>query len=184
MSYWSRQLPISPQVRVGHHTSPRKHPCYLRGAVRDGMATAGGGAIRGSNPALAARTAWHTARAAMRRIRRWAALLVVLALAVVPAACGGGGTRESNGRVEVRFWHAMSGANGVAIQKMVDGFNSSQSTYHVTATYQGGYPDLLKKLVSSFGTSSMPAMIQLDDIETQFMVDSDATVPPQTFIDR
>ena len=78
----------------------------------------------------------------------------------MPTACGSGGTRESNGRVEVRFWHAMSGSNGTALQKMVDGFNSSQSTYHVTAIYQGGYPDLLKKLVSSFGTNSMPAMIQ------------------------
>ena len=127
----------------------------------------------------------RSAEAVYRRFRIRDLLRVLLAaLCVLPAACGSGGTRTTNGRVEVRFWHAMSGGNGTALQKMVDGFNSSQSTYHVTAIYQGGYPELLKKLVSSFGTSSMPAMIQLDDIETQFMVDSDATVPPQTFIDR
>ncbi len=100
------------------------------------------------------------------------------------AACTSNGPRYSGGRVEVRFWHSMSGVNTAALQKIVDGFNSSQSTYKVVPIYQGGYPDSLKKLVASFGTSAMPAMVQLDDIELRFMVDSDATVPPQDFIDR
>jgi sn-glycerol 3-phosphate transport system substrate-binding protein len=78
----------------------------------------------------------------------------------------------------------MTGVNSEALQKMVDGFNASQATYKVVPIYQGGYPDSLKKLVASFGTNAMPAMVQLDDIELRFMVDSDATVPPQDFIDR
>jgi sn-glycerol 3-phosphate transport system substrate-binding protein len=78
----------------------------------------------------------------------------------------------------------MAGVNTAALQKMVDGFNESQSTYKVVPIYQGGYPDSLKKLVASFGTSAMPALVQLDDIELRFMVDSQATVPPQDFIDR
>jgi sn-glycerol 3-phosphate transport system substrate-binding protein len=78
----------------------------------------------------------------------------------------------------------MAGVNTAALQKMVDGFNESQNTYKVVPIYQGGYPDSLKKLVASFGTSAMPALVQLDDIELRFMVDSQATVPPQDFIDR
>lgn len=78
----------------------------------------------------------------------------------------------------------MAGVNTAALQKMVDGFNESQSAYKVVPIYQGGYPDSLKKLVASFGTSAMPALVQLDDIELRFMVDSQATVPPQDFIDR
>jgi sn-glycerol 3-phosphate transport system substrate-binding protein len=77
----------------------------------------------------------------------------------------------------------MTGVNGEALQKMADGFNGSQDRYKVMPIYQGGYPDSLKKLVASFGTGAMPAMIQLDDIELRFMVDSAATVPPQDFID-
>lgn len=116
----------------------------------------------------------------MRRI----ALLVTLAFTTIFAACTDRGVHYTGGRVEVRFWHAMSGINSNALQKIVDGFNASQTTWKVVPIYQGGYPDLLKKLVASFGTGGMPAMVQLDDIELRFMVDSNATVPPQNFIDR
>ncbi len=110
-------------------------------------------------------------------------------LALIVAAAGFGGCTDRGlhyvgGRVEVRFWHSMTGVNNDALQKIADGFNASQSTWKVVPIYQGGYPDSLKKLVASFGTGAMPAMIQLDDIEVRFMVDSDATAPPQDFIDR
>jgi sn-glycerol 3-phosphate transport system substrate-binding protein len=110
--------------------------------------------------------------------------LLALATSLLLSACASNGPRYSGGRVEVRFWHSMTGVNTQALQKMVDGFNASQSTYKVVPIYQGGYPDSLKKLVASFGTSAMPALVQLDDIELRFMVDSQATVPPQDFIDQ
>ncbi|MCL6640998.1 MAG: hypothetical protein K6T92_06450, partial [Candidatus Rokubacteria bacterium] len=116
----------------------------------------------------------------MRRILLClAALLSALAL----SACQERGIRQVDGRIEVRLWHSMGGPNGDALQRIVDGFNAAQTTYEVRAIFQGGYPESLKKLVSSFGTASMPTMIQLDDIELQFMVDSEATVPVQDFID-
>lgn len=116
----------------------------------------------------------------MRRIvLALAALLSALAL----SACQERGIRHIDGRIEVRLWHSMGGVNGDALQRIVDGFNAAQSTYEVRAIFQGGYPESLKKLVSSFGTASMPTMIQLDDIELQFMVDSQAIVPVQDFID-
>lgn len=98
--------------------------------------------------------------------------------------CANKGVHYIDGRVEVRFWHSMTGVNSNALQKIVDGFNASQNDWKVVPIYQGGYPDSLKKLVASFGTGAMPSMVQLDDIELQFMVDSNATVPPQDFIDR
>jgi sn-glycerol 3-phosphate transport system substrate-binding protein len=116
----------------------------------------------------------------MRRL----ALLLLLAVPTILGGCTNKGVHYVDGRVEVRFWHSMSGINSGALQKIVDGFNASQSDWKVVPIYQGGYPDSLKKLVASFGTGGMPAMVQLDDIETQFMADSDATVPPQDFIDR
>jgi sn-glycerol 3-phosphate transport system substrate-binding protein len=109
-------------------------------------------------------------------------LLPMLLLAAL-AGCTDRGLHYVHGRVEVRFWHSMTGVNSNALQEMVDGFNASQDNYEVVPTYQGGYPDSLKKLVASFGTSVMPSMIQLDDIELRFMVDSGATTPPQDFID-
>jgi sn-glycerol 3-phosphate transport system substrate-binding protein len=78
----------------------------------------------------------------------------------------------------------MGGLNGDALQKMIDGFNASQDEYQVRAIFQGGFVESLKKFVSSFGTDSMPAMIQLDDIQLRFMVDSEATVAPERFIEQ
>jgi len=117
-------------------------------------------------------------------MRRLALLLLLIAVAAGVAGCAGRGLHYVDGRVQVRFWHAMTGVNENALKKMADEFNVSQDNYKVVPIYQGGYPDLLKKLVASFGTGSMPTMIQLDDIELRFMVDSGATVPPQDFIDR
>jgi sn-glycerol 3-phosphate transport system substrate-binding protein len=99
------------------------------------------------------------------------------------AACGETGPRHRNGRIEVVFWHSMGGVNGEALERMADGFNGSQDDFFVRPVFQGGYADSLKKLVSSFGTSSMPVLIQLDDIQLRFMVDSKATTPVQEFID-
>ena len=117
----------------------------------------------------------------MKTRLRWL-LFVLVALAVLPA-CRDSGPRTSDGRTEIILWHSMGGLNGNALQAIIDGFNASQDAYRVRPIYQGGYPESLKKLVSSFGTASMPAMIQLDDIQLQFMVDSRATVEMQSFID-
>lgn len=117
-------------------------------------------------------------------MRRFALLIALVATLAASSACGDHGLRYSNGRVVVRFWHSMGGVNSDSLKKMIDGFNASQDAYEVRPIYQGGYPDSLKKLVASLGTGSMPTMIQLDDIELQFMVDSRAVVPAQDFIDR
>jgi len=115
---------------------------------------------------------------------RLALVLVLFGVAASFGGCTSKGLRYSGGRIEVRFWHAMTGVNENALKKMADEFNASQSTYKVVPIYQGGYPDVLKKLVASFDTASMPSMVQLDDIELRFMVDSGAIVPAQQFIDR
>ncbi len=112
--------------------------------------------------------------------------LIVLLVAVLIGSfpgCASKGLHYRNDRIEVRLWHSMGGVNGDALKRIVDGFNASQDKYEVAAIYQGGYPDSVKKLVSSFDTSSMPSLIQLADFETQFMVDSRATVPVQDFLE-
>jgi sn-glycerol 3-phosphate transport system substrate-binding protein len=117
-------------------------------------------------------------------MRRLMILLIVALFAAGFPGCKSKGVQYHDGRIEVRLWHSMGGVNGDALGKIVDGYNGSQDTYEVTAVYQGGYPDSVKKLVASIGTSSMPSLIQLADFATQFMVDGGATVPAQDFIDQ
>jgi len=108
--------------------------------------------------------------------------------AEAPAPSQAQTTAPAQGAAEVAgkivFWHAMSGVNGEAVNKMVDGFNKSQSKVAVEAIFQGNYDDLLAKLKTALASNSAPALVQVYDIGLRFMVDSGEITPMQDFIDR
>ena len=85
---------------------------------------------------------------------------------------------------KIVFWHAMSGVNGEAVNRMVDGFSKSQNKIAVEAIFQGNYDDLLAKLKTALASNSAPALVQVYDIGLRFMVDSGEITPMQDFIDR
>jgi sn-glycerol 3-phosphate transport system substrate-binding protein len=126
-------------------------------------------------------------------MRRLAALALVLS--VVAAACGGGtgGSSDQSAlapakdvkpAAKITWWHAMSGVNGDALNKIVDGFNKSQSAIKVEAVFQGNYDDLLSKLNTALASNAAPALVQVYDIGQRYMYDSGEVVPMQAFIDR
>ncbi len=115
--------------------------------------------------------------------------LALLAYAVVLAACGGGekeeqGVRTPTGPVKIALWHSETAANQESIQRLVDGFNASQSEVQVEVAFQGGYVDQLDKTVASLGTGNAPNLILQDANHTQFLIDSGAVTPVQTFVDQ
>ncbi len=73
---------------------------------------------------------------------------------------------------------------GGSLQRIADDFNASQTAYEIELIFQGGYKDSLNKLISSSGSSNIPAAIQLSDASTQIMIDSGAVTPIQDFIDE
>jgi len=85
---------------------------------------------------------------------------------------------------KIVFWHAMGGANGEAVQRMVDNYNKSQSQTSGEAIFQGTYDDALAKLKTALASNSAPALIQVYDIGMRFMVDSGEVVPMQEFMDK
>ena len=99
--------------------------------------------------------------------------------AVPGAAPAQGNTAAS----KITFWHAVTGVNGDALAKMVDGFNKSQRTIAVEAIFQGGYDAALAKLKTALASKSAPALIQVSDIGQRFLIDSGEVVPMQQFID-
>jgi sn-glycerol 3-phosphate transport system substrate-binding protein len=128
-------------------------------------------------------------------MRRFAALALVMSF--VAAACGGsttGGTtsdlsaqapgKDVKPAAKITWWHAMTGVNGDALNKIVDGFNKSQSNIKVEAVFQGTYDDLLSKLNTALASNAAPALVQVYDIGQAYMRDSAAVVPMQAFIDR
>lgn len=90
---------------------------------------------------------------------------------------------EQPKQIKIDFWHAMGGAAGEAIKKFVEDFNASQTEITVVETYQGSYDEALTKAKTALQSNSGPAVMQIYDIGTRFMIDSGWTVPVQQYID-
>jgi sn-glycerol 3-phosphate transport system substrate-binding protein len=114
-------------------------------------------------------------------------LLTTAGAAALAAAGAGLAPRQVRAQAPTRiaFWHAMGGNLGeTVVRAFVNRFNASRKDIQVVAQFQGGYDDLINKLRASLGSSAVPALAQVYDIGTRFMVDSKAIVPMQDFIDR
>lgn len=68
---------------------------------------------------------------------------------------------EITSPVEIEFWHAMSGANGEALQKLTDDFNAANENITVKLVNQGGYRDLFDKLMGAAKANQLPTIAQV-----------------------
>lgn len=80
--------------------------------------------------------------------------------------------------VTVEFWHAMTGANAVATQKICDDFNASQSDYKVVPVYKGSYVDTMNAGVAAFRAGQSPAILQVYEVGTATMMAAKGAVYP------
>ena len=78
----------------------------------------------------------------------------------------------------------MSGSNQEALDRIVEGYNTSQDKYEVVAEFQGSYEESLTNLKRMCATSDAPAMMQVFEVGTKYMVDSGYIEPIQTFIEK
>ena len=140
----------------------------------------------------------------MFNMKKWLAFGFMFVLVLIVSACSGDKAEDSTTtedttettdtsndeaatsgeKVQIEFWHAMSGANQQAIDKIVADYNASQDQYEVQALFQGSYEESLTKLRSVGGTSDAPAIMQVFEVGTKYMIDSGYIEPMQTFIDK
>ncbi len=78
---------------------------------------------------------------------------------------------------EIQWWHAMRGARGETIQKIVDGFNASQSDYKVVPIYKGEYDEVLNAGIAAIRAGKQPHILQSFEVGTQTMMLSGAIYP-------
>lgn len=78
---------------------------------------------------------------------------------------------------EIHWWHAMRGARGETVQKIVDSFNNSQSDYKVIATYKGAYDEVVNAGVAAVRAGKQPHILQSFEVGTQTMMLSGAIYP-------
>jgi sn-glycerol 3-phosphate transport system substrate-binding protein len=120
----------------------------------------------------------------MKKLLRFSLLLLLMFSLVALAACtNSDGEKEKEkeepdtdatddeksdgGKVEIEFWHAMSGSGQESLDSIVKGFNESQDKYTVNAEFQGTYEESLTKLRSVGGTKDAPAITQVFEVGTK-----------------
>ena len=82
------------------------------------------------------------------------------------------GSAAESGKVQIQFWHSMSGNTQEALDKVVAGFNESQDTYEVVATNQGSYDESTGKFFNMANGDGSAAIIQIGEQNLQSMIDS------------
>ena len=132
-----------------------------------------------------------------RRGVKAAALLASLGLLL--SACsgdGGGGGSDLTApgpevldgldeAVQVEFWHSMDATNGQVLDELIAGFNAeNEGRVEVTGSFQGDYDTALANHRAAIQQGDTAELIMIYDLGTQFMIDSEQTVPAQSFLDQ
>ncbi|MEJ2210983.1 MAG: ABC transporter substrate-binding protein [Anaerolineae bacterium] len=85
--------------------------------------------------------------------------------------------------IELQFWHAQSQVQQPALNALVDQFNASHPGIQVTATYQGTYDDLFKKVTASIAAGTPPDLSIAYQDQVAGYIKSDAVVPLDSLMD-
>ncbi len=80
-------------------------------------------------------------------------------------------------KVEITWWHAMSGSRLKVVEAIVDEFNATHPNIQLNALYTGKYAETLTKYVAAFRTGNAPNLVQVYEVGTQTMLDSGAIIP-------
>ncbi|HUP27541.1 MAG TPA: ABC transporter substrate-binding protein [Chloroflexia bacterium] len=88
------------------------------------------------------------------------------------------------GSTKLTFWFGLTGFNGAVTQQVVNKFNTSQTKYYVEAIQQPNYDDTINKLNTSLAGGGLPNVVQIYDIGTQRMIDTQRILPVQDFVDK
>ncbi|MDQ1430903.1 MAG: sn-glycerol 3-phosphate transport system substrate-binding protein [Actinomycetota bacterium] len=79
--------------------------------------------------------------------------------------------------VEINFWHSMNRANGDALQKLTDAFNSSQGDVKVNLVNQIDYVQTFTKYKAGLASGDLPDIVQLQETEQQQIIDTQTVLP-------
>lgn len=97
------------------------------------------------------------------------ALGSVLVLAAGPAL--------AQDRVQIEWWHALSGRLGEITQQTIDNFNASQDQYEVVGVHKGGYEETMAAMVAAYRVGQQPTLLQAAERGFMTMLNSGAIVP-------
>ncbi len=113
-------------------------------------------------------------------MKKYSVLVLALALAVWVAACAAPAAPQPTAApakvVELQFWHGQSQSQQAALNGLVDKFNASHPNVKVTATFQGTYTDLYKKVTAAIAAGSPPDLAIAYQNDVANYIKSDAVI--------
>lgn len=77
----------------------------------------------------------------------------------------------------IEFWHGQGGAQGQVLNGLIDRFNASHPDIFVTATYQGNYSDLYKKVTTAIAAGTPPDLTIAYQNDVANYIGKDAVIP-------
>ncbi len=143
----------------------------------------------------------------MKRIHWFLALLGVVVLLSLMAACTGGGGQEApateapaaaptecececeeeveeipEGAIVINFWHAFGGGRQKFIERMAADYNYTHPGVYVRAEYKGSYRDTLNAAILAAQQGNPPHIVQIFEIGSQLAMDSGIFVPIESLV--
>jgi len=101
------------------------------------------------------------------------AISALLGLALLAGSAGG-----AIAQTEIDWWHAMTGANNEVVETLAKEFNESQGDYKVVPVFKGSYPETLQAGIAAFRAGTPPHIIQVFDVGTGVMMNSEGAILP------
>jgi sn-glycerol 3-phosphate transport system substrate-binding protein len=86
------------------------------------------------------------------------------ALALAPVVA------RAQAKTRVVFWHAMTGALGDEVNRLVNGFNASQADFEVQAIFKGTYAEVLTAAIAAYRAGQAPNLVQVFEVGTGTML--------------
>lgn len=80
-------------------------------------------------------------------------------------------------KIEITWWHAMSGSNGKIVDAIVKDFNAAHPEFELKALYTGSYEETMTKYIASYRARTAPNLVQVYEVGTQQMLSSGAVIP-------
>lgn len=113
-----------------------------------------------------------------------ASVALATGTALILTGCtGSDASQESSGPVTLTFWHSAEGATAETLDAIVKDFNDAHAgDITIEATYQGKYDDTIAKLSASVQAGDLPDLVQINDVNTAFMIDSGLVAPAEQLL--
>lgn len=81
-------------------------------------------------------------------------------------------------QTEIRWWHAMTGANNEVVNKLAEDFNASQKDYKVVPSFKGSYADTLTAGIAAYRAGDAPHILQVFEVGTATMMAAGKAIKP------